>query len=101
MGRGHGVDPSPRDGRTGKVSPALALVVQDAIRRPQSKAKELELELTPIGPFHSTVLDLATTALNAAVDSGPTSRPIKPSVMPSASVAVPTTASAPNLSPVA
>ena len=58
-------------------------------------------EPTPIGPFHSTVLDLATTALNAAVDMGPMSRPIKPSAMPSASVAVPTAASAPNLSPVA
>mmetsp|Transcript_33191 Transcript_33191/g.99991 ORF Transcript_33191/g.99991 Transcript_33191/m.99991 type:complete len:436 (+) Transcript_33191:828-2135(+) len=50
-------------------------------------ASKLFISNTPIGPFHTIVLDLAMAAAFLAMDSGPQSSPMKPAGTPPARVA--------------
>ena len=52
---------------------------------------------TPIGPFQMMVFDAMIAAALSLTDSGPQSRPIMPSLMPCALVAVSMVPSSPNL----
>merc|ERR1719343_189526 len=45
-------------------------------------ASNLPISKTPIGPFHTIVFDLAMAAAFLAIDSGPQSKPMKPSGTP-------------------
>merc|ERR1719444_505954 len=60
-------------------------------------ASKLAISKTPIGPFQMMVLEAATASAFSFFDSGPQSRPMKPSGIPSALVLLLISPSSPNL----
>merc|ERR1712151_1195741 len=86
------VSPPPMTVTTPAAVPATTASINSLV-----PASKLAISNTPIGPFQMIVLEAATASAFNFFDSGPQSRPMKPSGIPSALVLLLISPSSPNL----